>query len=364
MLRGGIKVSIWQFIKDRISFIGLYFFSLFLTLLIIQLDLLQSNLYIHNENIFYIGILAGFILFLYLIASYVRQTGFFRQVNRIQKAKGLDRITGLNSAVTREQKMLQTLLHDLYRDYRGALNAFQDRAEERQTFINQWTHTMKTPVSVIHLLVQQGLQMEANTNVQLLFKSMEEEVERLTQGLEMVLYSARLEKIETDALFSQVDLIASIRQEINDNKKRMIRSAIFPKLVGETDSVYVETDPKWLSFLLKQITSNAIKYTPKDQNLPLVYDISKEGQAVTLCVKDRGIGIPSEDLPRVFDPFFTGENGRTGADSTGMGLYFAKEVCNRLGHGLWLTSHQDEGTHVYIKFQTDAIHRAVLDDKR
>ncbi len=356
-------MTIWTFLKDRLFFIVIYFSSLAVTLLVIQLDLLQSHLYIHKENIGYILVLSVFLILMYLIISFLRQSHYYRQINRIMKTKGLERTTGLDGAVTAEQKHYQDLFHDLYRDYAIELNHFEEQKERYSDFINQWVHNMKTPVSVIHLLVQNGSQAAEDETVDERFRSIEEEVERLSEGLEMVLYAARLDQLETDAAFKRVDIVACIRQVINENKKLMIRHAIFPKLVSNKESVYVETDLKWLLFLLKQLTSNAMKYSPKGKNLSLTYEVIEDERGVTLCLQDQGIGIPKEDLPRVFDPFFTGENGRIGADSTGMGLYFSKAVCDRLGHALWLTSREGDGTQAHISFLGEGIHRELVNEK-
>lgn len=76
----------------------------------------------------------------------------------------------------------------------------------------------------------------------------------------------------------------------------------------------------------------------------------KEGRDVVLNVQDRGVGIPKADLPRVFRPFYTGENGRRFKESTGMGLYIVKEVIDKLNHRIELESVEGEGTLVRIRF--------------
>ncbi|MNJ59699.1 Sensor histidine kinase GraS [compost metagenome] len=74
------------------------------------------------------------------------------------------------------------------------------------------------------------------------------------------------------------------------------------------------------------------------------------GNEAVVEVIDLGIGIPAADIKRVFDPFFTGDNGRGMRESTGMGLYLTKEAADRLGHGVELTSEVDRGTEVRIVF--------------
>ncbi len=101
------------------------------------------------------------------------------------------------------------------------------------------------------------------------------------------------------------------------------------------------TDEKWLGVVLEQLLSNALKYTPEG-----AIRVYAEGD--TLVVEDSGIGIRSDDLPRVFEKGFTGYNGREDKKSTGIGLYLCSRICDRLGHGLSITSEVGRGTKALI----------------
>ncbi len=110
------------------------------------------------------------------------------------------------------------------------------------------------------------------------------------------------------------------------------------------------TDEKWLGFLVGQIFSNAVKYR-KGEN-PCIRLWSEVGDGpVRLHIRDNGIGIPTEDLPRVFEKSFTGKNGRTGQASTGIGLYLCKELAERLGHKIEVFSEEGEYTEVVLSFE-------------
>jgi signal transduction histidine kinase len=103
----------------------------------------------------------------------------------------------------------------------------------------------------------------------------------------------------------------------------------------------VLTDEKWLGFVLEQLLSNALKYTPEGS-------IRLYAEGDMLVIEDSGIGIRPEDLPRVFEKGFTGYNGREDRKSTGIGLYLCRRVCDRLGHGLSLESEVGRGTKARI----------------
>ena len=111
----------------------------------------------------------------------------------------------------------------------------------------------------------------------------------------------------------------------------------------------VLTDEKWLSFVLEQLLSNALKYTPGGE-VSIFWQ-----EPDTLVIRDTGIGIAPEDLPRIFEKGFTGYNGRSDKKASGIGLYLCKRVCDRLGHGISIASAPGEGTTVFLKLGRDKI---------
>lgn len=350
-------MNLFTYLRDRLFYIVVYFISTCLAVLVIILDPFQSNLQLHKQNIFYIFVLSLTVLVLFLAIDYLRQLPFYREVRKVRDIKRLDDVLKIETPVTAEQKLFKQFLQRQYRRYIKELVQYEEKKERHLHFTNQWVHGMKTPVSVIDLLIQQSDEIESVAEARSLLKSIGEENERLSHGLEMILHTARLENFEFDVAIKRLDLISLVRSAIHDHKKAMIRRQIYPKLVSETEAVYVETDRKWMTFVIHQLTTNAIKYSPKGENRKIVYEIEEQGETCRLRVKDEGVGIPEQDLPRVFDPFFTGENGRRGSESTGMGLYLTKEVCTRLGHEIMIDSLEGKGTTVTITFSPESIYR-------
>lgn len=348
-------MNVWTFLRDRLFYILIYFLNVFLVLLIIQLDFLQSGLFLKKENIIYMFVLSVTVIVFYLGVSYIRQLPLQREFNRMKRASGIDRVLRLQSAANREQQAFRDALYENYREYVNDLIKYQERQKQHHHFMNQWVHSMKTPVSVINLLIQQSNETSSLDEAKKLLRSIGEENERLAHGLEMVLHTARLEEFELDVSLKRVDLVDLVRTVINEHKKEMIRYAIFPRIECDHDEVFVETDRKWMAFVLNQVTGNAIKYSEKGANRRIIYAITKTGSTCILSVTDEGVGIPKQDRRRIFDPFFTGENRRTGAESTGMGLYLANEVCSRLGHRLSVDSEEGGGTTVTMTFSGESI---------
>jgi OmpR family two-component system sensor histidine kinase YxdK len=160
---------------------------------------------------------------------------------------------------------------------------------------------------------------------------------------------ARLRTIEEDFQIKPVNLPKLVHEVNQENKRFYIRHEVYPQLKEEKHGIKVETDEKWIFFLLTQLVHNAVKYsTGKTKHLDIsLYE--RCGEAI-LEVKDFGIGIPVVDQKRVFNKFYTGENGRKYRESTGMGLYLVKEVADKLEHRIELESMVGEGTTIRIIF--------------
>lgn len=257
-----------------------------------------------------------------------------------------------------------------YSHHTSELLTRDERSQFHIDFTNRWAHAMKTPVSVIDLLVQQSRETISLEEARTFFESIQEENERIAHGLDMMLGVARQERFSVDLFPEQVNLAELTREVINKHKKEFIRYAVYPRIEVSAKSACVETDRKWTAFVIEQLLSNAIKYTrvaSQDTDKKLLIriedkrraeadtDVHVDANAVMLTVEDYGVGIPEHDLPRIFDPFFTGENGRLAPEATGMGLFLANRICRELGHALTVRSKQGQGTAMTIAFSTKAI---------
>lgn len=233
----------------------------------------------------------------------------------------------------------ETIDHQ-YRYYQQQLKVWERKQQEHLAFMNQWVHQMKTPLSVIELITQDAEDPK--------LASISEEADQMKRGLEMVLYMARLDTFEHDFHVEKKSLRDIVHEVVHENKRYFIRSYVYPDIQIDPE-LTVETDVKWLRFVLQQIVTNAIKYSAGTRT-KVTATAYTEGRAVVLEVTDRGAGIPKQDVKRVFQPFFTGENGRKYKESTGMGLYLAKEIIGKLNHEIELESEEGQGTTVRIIF--------------
>ena len=273
----------------------------------------------------------------FLLVRYLMRQRFLLKISTLPKTMedALQKNAKTPVAVTTEK-----YIHELYRLYQYELHALYASQKRHDQFINQWVHQMKTPISVIELLLQDERPLDK--------KNVQEEIDRLRRGLEMVLVNARLENFEEDMQVEQVALKATVTATVNENKRLFITKRVFPEIHID-EEIIVASDSKWLRFIIGQFVTNAVKYTFEANKKIVISAVQKEGN-VQLAIRDEGIGIPASDLSRVTKPFYTGENGRKTGESTGMGLYLAKEICEKLGHELDIASEVGKGTMVTVTF--------------
>ena len=155
--------------------------------------------------------------------------------------------------------------------------------------------------------------------------SIEEEVNKLNKGLNMAMHFARIDSFQNDFIVERIFLKKLVFDTVNEEKKIFIKSRITPR-VEIDEAIEVYSDGKWIKFVLDQLIINGVKYS-KGTGKELIIKAYEKEKEIKLSIIDEGIGIPRKDIKRVFDPFFTGENGRKYGESTGMGLYITKEVC-------------------------------------
>lgn len=232
-------------------------------------------------------------------------------------------------------------------DYQQIIqSSFQDRMDraydadrryhDMMEYYTMWVHQIKTPIAAMKLLLQTGDMKEKEKG------ELQDELFRIEQYVDMVLCYLRLDGEGSDYVFRKCDLDEIIKQALRKFAPQFIRRRCL--LVYEPVNRRVITDEKWLLFVIEQILSNALKYTRQGQG-----QIEIEVEApLTLVIRDSGIGIAPEDLPRIFDRGYTGYNGRADKKSTGLGLYLCRRITENLGHRIWADSVVGEGTEIRI----------------
>ncbi|MBC5745386.1 sensor histidine kinase [Lachnospiraceae bacterium MD308] len=244
------------------------------------------------------------------------------------------------------EKDYQRILKRVYHDKAKLESDGREFREETADYYGMWAHQIKTPIAALKVLLQSyGLPDKADERTFEFIRGMKSEVFKIEQYVEMALTYLRTADMTADFVFGTYELDDIIRQAVKKYSQIFILNKI--KLNYEPVGETVLTDEKWLTFVIEQLLSNALKYTREGSISIYTQKVSEEEEC--LVIEDTGIGILPEDLPRVFEKGFTGYNGRENKKSTGIGLYLCKTIMDKLRHGIWLESEVGKGTKAYIR---------------
>ncbi|SEO82172.1 HAMP domain-containing sensor histidine kinase [Paenibacillus sp. OV219] len=271
-----------------------------------------------------------------------RAFALYRFEETLHDAKFGIEVSGESDADSKKEQRVLDTIDEIHAAYRDKLTEMNDKLDGRNALFSRFIHNMKTSVAVIELAaVKQSADVLTDIAA---------ENEKLKASLEQSLNLLRLDEFSNDYVPESLDLYALVNAVINEKRREFIYAGIYPKLSGGT--VYVYTDRKWCAYMLDQIITNAIKYSERGKNVYFEITEGMEGIDASLSIRDEGEGIAQEDVPRVFELFFTGRNGRANPNATGIGLAMVKHIAKRLGHEVSLTSTVGEGTRVTISFLT------------
>ena len=202
-----------------------------------------------------------------------------------------------------------------------------------------WAHQIKTPIASMRLKLQ--------SDDSDLARKLNSDLVRIEEYVEMVLTFLRLDSDSTDYVINEVELDSIIRPAIRKFKSDFIQKKL--KVDYTSVDTKVLTDEKWLSFVIEQIISNAVKYTSSGG---ITISMTSSG---ILCIEDTGIGITPADLPRIFENGYTGFNGREERSASGIGLYLCRRICDNLGHKISAESEPGVGTKIYLNLNTKKV---------
>lgn len=246
--------------------------------------------------------------------------------------------TMLGSPTFLDAQILDDVIRQATKAMNDEINMYQRNAEEYRDYIETWIHEVKVPISCILLLCENN---KNETTISIM-----DETSKVEGYVEQALYYARSTNVEKDYSIKTLSLNVLVKEAVKKYSKQLI--ACKTKIQIENLEYMVYTDSKWLEFILGQIISNSIKYRKESLTLSIY---AKEFQGnVILTIHDDGIGISNQDLHRVMEKGFTGENGRKYAKSTGIGLYLCKQLCDKMHLGFEIESIEEKGTDVKITF--------------
>ena len=311
-----------------------------------------------KQDVVYAAVLDAILLLITVLV------GFFRYSSKVKAlSNALKRPVEEQAQLPEATDDVEILYHRLLENQSIARSESESSAAIRQSrmrdYYSMWVHQIKNPISAMKLLLeaereelgllicdeeQQASLKEVSDNV----ASFEDELFRIEEYVSMALQYQRVSSTENDFVLEKVSVDGVIRDTIKKYAKIMIRRHIGINYSGTGQEVY--TDGKWLEFILEQILSNAIKYTPQGV---VTIETAEEKDRFFITIKDTGIGIKAEDLPRVFEKGYTGYNGHADKKATGIGLYLCRQMADKLGHTIRMESEIGKGTKVWIGFDLD-----------
>lgn len=329
-------MKLGRYLIDQYLSILLIFFSYFMTLLL----LLVFN--VNISLIFAITFIFFMMQILLLGINFVRKKRFYDEL--ICNIELLDQKYLVLETIAKpgfyEGKIFYHCLYEIDKSMSENVLKSRKDIEDFKEYIEMWIHEVKLPISSLMLLCHN---YKSKLN-----KTFLEQVRKLDNYIDQVLYYVRSNYTEEDFVIKKVSLEKVVSQVLIKNKDDLLESKI--NLEVDLKNIEVYSDMKWLEFILNQIINNSMKYRNEKRNSYIKIFAEVQSDQIILSIVDNGIGIPKRDLSQVCKKTFTGENGRDKTKSTGMGLYIVDKLCKKMGHILEISSIHHESTTVKIIF--------------
>lgn len=348
-------MSLGKFLKDKLGVCLLWLGLLLITCLVLWLT---PSVHFNLSSLIYIALLQGIALIVYLSVSYGKKQKWLLAIQEQENRQDF-LAEHLEHATSEEQKIVQTYINQLISDQRDALEEVIQTQQDQKDFIDSWVHEIKVPLASVKLL-NETIEDEIQERQ---FYQLENDLQKIESYVDQVLYYSRLDTFSRDYLIQETSLKSIVLPLIRQNANYFIQRNLHYSIEG--DDYEILTDQKWLGFILNQVISNAIKYTP--DNGAITIRLSQNERGNWLEIKDTGIGIPLADQRRIFDKGFTGQTGRNQTHhSTGLGLYLAKNLAEKLGHHIYVESTEGQGTTIsllfpFLTYYTDGQEEKLID---
>ena len=283
--------------------------------------------------VLYALLVISFLLLVYGIVNFIRFRSKMQFLEDMLEHLTAEQYPMCRPADAMEEKY-QQMIESLYEAAKEYTENMRTEHIEQIEYYTMWVHQIKIPISAMRLALQSD---KAASHQEL----MEQELFKIEQYVELALQYTKMKDLSSDIVISQYSLEQIVKQCIRKYASLFIYKKLYVHIENFEETVV--TDSKWLSFLIEQVLSNAIKYTAQGG-----ITISYVDQM--LKITDTGIGIREEDIARIFERGFTGYNGRLDKKASGIGLYLADKVAKALSIRLKIISEVGSGTSVYFSF--------------
>lgn len=325
-----------NYLKDKIWYIILFVISLvfILTLLVAFKAKLELT----------IAILLVIIIFFItsILIDFFRKKYFYD--NLLCNTQKLDKaylvLETLDNPNFYEGKLLYQALYEINKSMNENVKNLSLQVDDFKQYVEMWIHEVKIPIASLVLMQHNHKDKFSKDGIR--------QIKRIENYVEQILYYVRQETAEKDYLITDVSLNKIVNKVLLKNKDDILENKI--NLMIDKLAFNVSTDSKWLEFIINQIINNSIKYKRNIKSSSIKIYAKEQKDKLDLIIEDNGLGISESDLPMVFKKSFTGKNGRIKSKSTGMGLFIAKSLCDKLGHKIMIESKERKYTKVIITF--------------
>lgn len=318
------------FLKERVSWILFFLFSQLIVLLMGYLDVS-----IPMQSVGYLVFLTSLFFLVFLVARYYKETRFYQELKNQNQSFDLTRAPTANSPF---ETITSELISEQNETYNRQLNELQISVEQEKDDILNWIHEVKTPLTTLQLMIDRIQDQPLRS--QIMYEWL-----RIHLLLDQQLHQKRIPFIQNDLYIEKTDLQKLIFQEIKPLRLWCVQKGLgFDVNLEKTE---VLTDAKWLGFIIRQLITNAVKYSEASDIR--IHSFVLNGKT-TLFVQDFGRGIDARDQPRIFDKGFTSTLNHQDHTATGMGLYLTKQVADSLHITIEVKSEIAVGTIFTLTF--------------
>ncbi|MGF7047302.1 OmpR family two-component system bacitracin resistance sensor histidine kinase BceS [Paenibacillus sp. DS2015] len=326
-----------RYILTRKSWILLFASLLGLTDVLI---LFEQGIHVELTSLLYLNALYVIIFLVFFLWRYKKETKYVAALAKLQEVTASDWMESLPEPDNHLDSITNDVLREAFYQFKRKLSQLKESQLIENDFTASWIHEVKTPLTAMKLILD-ARSSDAD------LRRIESEWLRIHLLIDRQLYMTRLPALESDYALERVSIQRLAAEEIRELAPWCMEKNLAVGIEG--DDAMVVTDRKWCRFILRQLLTNAIKYSPSGKAITFITAMS-EKENIILDLIDEGPGIQPHDLPRIFDKGFTGENGRIHNAATGLGLYLAQTVAGKIGVALHVQAGQRQGTTMRITF--------------
>lgn len=323
-----------EYLKDKVLVLLLHMVCMALLLLFLRLTGYSMG------NCVIILSCWGVVLAGWLLVQFLSRRRYFQQLEQLTQKLEKRYLFGelMPKSFRLEDQKYRELICKSNKSVIERIHQLEQKQKEYQEYIESWVHEIKAPITAI------ALNCENHRDERSRYLLIENR--KIENYVDMALYYARMDAVYKDYMITKTDLQEVAQQVLLQNKYYLIQSHVQAE-VACPDTVYC--DKKWIAFILNQLIQNSVKYKRKE-SVRIQISTEKTQNGILLRVKDDGIGIPKEELSRIFEKGFTGTNGRHRERSTGMGLYLCYSLCDKLNIEIRAESTIEKGTTMILVF--------------